>query len=67
MWELPTLPYHMLCQAVIIALKEICKAKHKIFFAHSVADIFKCDRPTVHWNKQLTITTVPKIIELLLK
>jgi hypothetical protein len=31
---------------------------------HSVADIFKCSEPTIHRNKELTVTTVSKVIDI---
>jgi hypothetical protein len=47
-------PYHMLLQALIMSLNEICVAKPKtLMFAHcSIADIFKFDKPIISRNKQ---------------
>jgi hypothetical protein len=61
-------PYHMLLQAFILSLKEICVATQNFEFARcSEAEIVNCNESTICRNKQLTMTTMPMMTELPLK
>jgi hypothetical protein len=47
------LPYHMLLKASVTSLKEIYVGKHQILSSRIsfIANIFKCDAPTIRKEK----------------